>query len=207
MTSTPRNSAPHSANIAFAGSPGRRANCTSGAEFDNIDNAMKVFVSGQINEVATIREAYRLLAEAGFTITHDWTLTDLIVDKVAQRDEAGKRAYLDISGVVDADVYILMSGNQNPGKGMYVELGAALALQQTTGSPEVFVVGPLNHMSIFYLHPDVKHRTNIADVIRELILEADPTHQPPGTPDRFGSSLVDSHQALSEGQSAHHRLA
>jgi hypothetical protein len=135
-----------------------------------VGRVMNIFVSGQINEVTRVREAYRQLEAAGFNITHDWTESDSLVDKLAQRDEAGKRAYLDISGVIDADVYVLLSDNEASGKGMYVELGAALALQQTTGSPTVYVVGPMNHLSVFYLHPDVKHRECIDDVVRDLVL-------------------------------------
>ncbi|WP_436495578.1 hypothetical protein [Actinokineospora sp. HUAS TT18] len=133
-----------------------------------IDPVVKVFVSGQIDEIQPIRAVYRLLEDAGCKITHDWTIGDPLIDKSAQRDEAGKRAYLDIAGVVDSDIYILMSNNRLVGKGMYAELGAALALQQIAGSPEVFVVGPMNHQSIFYLHPDVKHREKIEDVVTEI---------------------------------------
>jgi hypothetical protein len=51
---------------------------------------------------------------------------------------------------------------------MYVELGAALALKETTGKPEVYVVGRMNHMSVFYLHPSVKARDTLEEVIKEL---------------------------------------
>jgi hypothetical protein len=53
-----------------------------------------------------------------------------------------------------------------------VELGAALALQQATGKPEVFVVGPMNHLSIFYLHPGVTHCRTTEEVIDAVKLKA-----------------------------------
>jgi hypothetical protein len=126
---------------------------------------MRAFVSGQIGEKETVRDAFSALESIGLEITHDWTRTDDLLDKVANPDECGLRAANDIAGVVDSDIYVLLSDNRAVGKGMYAELGAALALQQTLGKPEIYVVGPMNHLSIFYLHPAV-HRLN---TVQELI--------------------------------------
>lgn len=131
---------------------------------------MKVFVSGQLGEKTAVRRAYAKLRAAGFEITHDWTRTDNIGDKLLARQESGRRAELDIQGVIDADVYVLLSDNREVGKGMYVELGAALAMKSTTGRPDVFIVGPLNHLSVFYLHPAIRIVSTIDDVVSELAL-------------------------------------
>src|SRR4051794_32283188 len=101
---------------------------------------MIIFVSGQIDEEVRIRQCYDQLRAAGLRIAHDWTQTDAIGDKLANRAESGRRAKADIDGVIDADIYILMSDNSRVGKGMYVELGAALARRQLTGKPEIFIV-------------------------------------------------------------------
>lgn len=129
---------------------------------------MNVFVSGQIDEKSEIQKIYRLLEERGHTVTHDWTRTDGIGDKLKNSKEAGLRAAKDITGVVNADLYILVSNNQKSGKGMYVELGAALALNEKYGKPKIFVVGKRNHLSIFYLHPAVQHSETIEDVLESL---------------------------------------
>lgn len=131
-------------------------------------HSVKVFVSGQIEEKQRIQCVFRQLEEAGYMITHDWTRTDDVGDKLKNRIEAGTRAAKDISGVVAADVYVLMSDNKNVGKGMYAELGAALALKELTGKPELYVVGPMNHLSIFYLHPSISHLENIDELIASL---------------------------------------
>ena len=131
---------------------------------------MKVFVSGQLGEKAAVRRAYGKLRAAGLEVTHDWTRTDNIGDKLLAREESGKRAALDIQGVIEADVYVLLSDNREVGKGMYVELGAALAMKSTTGRPDVFIVGPLNHLSVFYLHPAIRIVTSVDDVVAELAL-------------------------------------
>ncbi len=132
-------------------------------------NTTKVFVSAQIDEKDAARRAFAEFRAAGMTITHDWTTTDAIGDMRARCAEAGRRAQLDIDGVVGCDVYVLLSDNKCVGKGMYVELGAALALKATV-RPElrVCVVGPMNHSSIFYLHPDVEHYGSVAELLTSL---------------------------------------
>lgn len=132
----------------------------------------KVFVSGQIGDTGRVREAYIKLKDAGFTITHDWTSTDTFLggreDKLKNREEAGMRAAKDIDGVLDSNIYILISDNEEVGKGMYVELGAALALNKKFGKPDIYIVGALNHLSVFYLYPAVKLRESMEEVIKEL---------------------------------------
>lgn len=129
---------------------------------------MKAFVSGQLEEKDRICAVYAKLAEAGIEITHDWTTTDNITNYSQNAREAGVRAGLDVQGVVDADVYILMTDNQVCGKGMYVELGAALALARISGAPEICIVGPRNHESIFYYHPLARHFSDF-DVCLEYL--------------------------------------
>jgi hypothetical protein len=129
---------------------------------------MKIFVSGQIDEKEEINSIYKKLQDAGHEVTHDWTKTDDIGDKLTNQKEAGLRAAKDITGVVEADVYILVSNNSKPGKGMYVELGAALALNEAVGKPQIITIGSRNHLSIFYLHPAVCHLDTIEDVLQKL---------------------------------------
>lgn len=127
---------------------------------------MNVFVSGQLNEKRKIRKIFKALLRQGHHITHDWTRTDnLGPDYRSQADEAGRRAQLDINGVAAADLYILITDNLAQGKGMYVELGAALALAVQRGAPEIIVVGPRNHESIFYYHPVARHFETIEDCL------------------------------------------
>jgi len=136
---------------------------------------MKIFVSGQINDIENVRLVQQKLIDAGHEITHDWTRNETgdkmlggDENKLANIDEASRRAVLDIDAVLDAEVHIACTDNELPGKGMYVELGAAIALNETRSSPRVFLVGKLNHMSIFYFHPSVKIFDTIDQVIEEL---------------------------------------
>lgn len=135
---------------------------------------MKVFISGQLDQSEEIRGYMDLFEQAGHVVTHDWTASDVFLSsreaKLANMEESGKRAAADISGVINADVYILCSDNVKPGKGMLVELGAALALAQTdsSGLRKVYIVGQMNHISVFYLHPIVIHKKSIAEVLEDI---------------------------------------
>ncbi len=136
---------------------------------------MKIFVSGQINDTDNVRNVQEALKGAGHTITHDWTRTEAgdkmlanPEDKLRDPLETARRAQLDIQGVIDCEAYVICTDNGEAGKGMYVELGAALALSETTGTPQIFLVGALKHMSVFYFHPKVVRLPTIQDVIERL---------------------------------------
>ncbi|MBL8158867.1 hypothetical protein JNJ66_00205 [Candidatus Saccharibacteria bacterium] len=136
---------------------------------------MKVFVSGQITDISSVRAVQQALVDAGHTITHDWTRNETgdrmlgsVEDKLRDTEETGRRAQLDIQGVVECDAYVICTDNASSGKGMYVELGAALALNVTHGTPLIFLIGQMNHMSVFYFHPAVMRMKTVDEVIRYL---------------------------------------
>ena len=131
---------------------------------------MKVFVSGQLLEKEKINEIYALLQNRGHVVTHDWTKTDNIVGGYSDNvDEAALRAKKDIDGVLAADCYIIVTDNIKCGKGMYVELGAALAAAALKpGGMEVILLGPSNHESIFYYHPQVRRMSDLNEVLEFL---------------------------------------
>jgi len=136
---------------------------------------MKIFVSGQITDLDNVRIVQQRLIEEGHEITHDWTRNEtgdkmLAGDaaKLADIHETGRRAELDIQGVIDCEAYVVCTDNTKSGKGMYAELGAALALNVTTQSPKIYMLGALNHMSVFYFHPSVVHLNSIDELIKAL---------------------------------------
>jgi hypothetical protein len=127
------------------------------------------FVSAQLQDKEAARHAFEVLEHLGIGITHDWTTTDDLDEAERHSPEASRRAAADITGVVEADLYVLLSDNVVAGKGMYVELGAALALREVRGTPDVVVVGAMNHDSIFYRHPHVQHFPSL-EVFREAVV-------------------------------------
>lgn len=136
---------------------------------------MKIYVSGQISDIANIQTIQTALRKAGHTITHDWTANEVgdmrietREDKLQNSKEAGLRAQKDIEGVMSSDVFVVCTDNQQRGSGMYAELGAALACHASTGRPRIYAIGSLNHLSVFYLHPAVQHVSNVDELIINL---------------------------------------
>jgi hypothetical protein len=136
---------------------------------------MEVFVSGQIDDIDNVRIVQDAFTEAGHHITHDWTRNEtgdqMLAGKeakLANPEETARRATNDLQGVVDSDVYIICTDNERAGKGMYVELGAALALNAVNGSPKIYLLGSMNNASIFYFHPSIILGRSIQEVIEEI---------------------------------------
>ncbi len=132
---------------------------------------MKFFISGQIEDIPAVREIMKRVTDTGHVITHDWTTSDIMLsgdNKFNDLTETGRRAQADIQGVLDCDVYVLCSDNQKAGKGMYVELGAALGRVQAGEDIRLYVIGGLNHSSIFYLHPVVRRVDTIEEVLEDI---------------------------------------
>lgn len=136
---------------------------------------MKIFVSGQIEDIENVRKVQAEFVRAGHEITHDWTTNEprakmlgSMESKLENLDETKKRAVNDINGVVGSDIYVICTDNEKAGKGMYVELGAALALHAKFNTPKIYLLGNMNHMSIFYLHPAILKVDNVGDVLKLL---------------------------------------
>lgn len=136
---------------------------------------VQVFVSGQIGDVDTVRKVQDSFIEAGHRITHDWTHNE-VGDKLLagskakfdNPDEAARRAELDMQGVIESDIYVICTDNEKPGKGMYVELGGALALHKTTGKPLIFLLGAMAHSSIFYFDRAVYRVESVQTILDQI---------------------------------------
>ena len=140
---------------------------------------MKVFVSGQIGDIDNVRLAQDALMQAGHKITHDWTRNETgdkmlasRQDKLDNPEETAKRAVLDINGVLGADAYVICTNNESPGKGMYVELGTAIAMAESRRGFNIYLLGEMNHMTIFYLHPKVQRVESVEALLKNLEIKA-----------------------------------
>jgi hypothetical protein len=136
---------------------------------------MKVYVAGQLNDLENVRLVQAKLVESGHTLTHDWTEKETGNQflsspeaKLKNLSETKRRAHVDVQAIIDSDAVVLCTNNTEQGKGMYVELGAALALNVATGKPRVYILGQLNHMSIFYFHQAAKRVQDIPELIDQM---------------------------------------
>lgn len=123
-----------------------------------------IYVAAKFEEKERVRDAYALLRTAGHEITCDWTKED---DTGKTGDELDRYhaecAERDLEGVAEADALVIFP-HEN-GKGLYVELGVALA----AAIPIICVSedGTLPNC-VFLKVEDVRHVRTIDEAIRVL---------------------------------------
>ncbi len=108
-----------------------------------------IYVATRWERKNDVRHIYELAERYGLEPSHDWTVYD---DQLT--DERPIRAAEDVSGVMEASLFLLLS--DEGGTGMYVELGVALVSNMLLGHPAIYIVGKWNDRSIFFRHPSVK---------------------------------------------------
>ncbi|TWP35322.1 hypothetical protein [Leekyejoonella antrihumi] len=124
---------------------------------------MKVYVAGPLADAEAVREVQSALVAAGHRLTLDWTQEALVAENYASRpDASAAMAHEMLAAVLDADAVIVVTSDDD-GRGMFVELGAALARAATGALDHVVVVGPIRRESIFYFHPHVRRVATIED--------------------------------------------
>lgn len=117
---------------------------------------MKVYVATSYKNRRKAREAIKMLTAAGHKVTEDWTRKDkcaqLVVGKRmshARFRRVAYRAIKDLNGVMKCDALVMLT--KTSGRGMYVELGAALAAEKLV----ILVTKPRHLNCIFYFMPNI----------------------------------------------------
>lgn len=131
---------------------------------------MKVYVAGPITDAAAVREVQQAVLAAGHELTLDWTRGADITsanDYASDLDLSSEIASKDLDAVLTADA-VLVVASEHDGRGMYVELGAALARARQGDLAHVVVVGHVHHQSVFYYHPEVLRVATIEEWLNRL---------------------------------------
>jgi nucleoside 2-deoxyribosyltransferase len=91
---------------------------------------MRVYVASAYEDFARARAVMAALRERGIDISHDWTTNvDAYPTDDAPAELKAQHAREDLDGVLTADaVLVLTNDDKAKGCGMWIELGAALAL-------------------------------------------------------------------------------
>jgi hypothetical protein len=128
---------------------------------------MKFYVAARFTEKGQVKKIYKHLQEKGHEITADWTLHKTI--KPYDKNAAIAKSYAieDMNGVINADVFILLT-SEHTGAGSAGELGAAILSQVKTGKPKIYVVGMRMDNNFFYFHPAVIRKNTIEEVLQAL---------------------------------------
>jgi hypothetical protein len=118
---------------------------------------VKVYVAGHLADRAAVAGAQRAVVAAGHELTHDWSQDlEFTMNYASRPDDSAQIAQADLTGVMDADAVIVIASSPKPGRGLFVELGAALARAEMGLLRHVVAVGTIVHESVFYFHPRVR---------------------------------------------------
>jgi len=127
---------------------------------------MKFYIGARTTHREKVKEIHNLLKEKGHEITVDWT-NDPSLKPYEENLEASKKlAENHINGIMSSDVTIIISDKE--GTGIYVELGTAIAQNLIKGKPHIYVIGKDISGSNFYLHPTIKHKENIQEILLDM---------------------------------------
>ncbi|WP_426244608.1 hypothetical protein [Nocardioides sp. LHG3406-4] len=124
---------------------------------------MKVYVAGPLADIETVRTVQDAVVAAGHEITLDWSRgpdVTFTADYGSLPSVSAQLAVDDLDAVLTADA-VLVVASRHEGRGMFVELGAALARARRGDLAHLVVVGPIRHETVFYYHPSV---TRVPDV-------------------------------------------
>lgn len=99
-------------------------------------------------------------------ITHDWTALPMIKPYRENPERAGEFAQLQIQGIADAEVYIVLA--HHDGTGLFAELGAALAIAQLHRKLRIYGVSREIPEAMFHYHPAIVWKESIEEVLEEL---------------------------------------
>ena len=113
-------------------------------------------MAGPLADTEKVQAVHSAVVAAGHQLTLDWSRgPDVNVDDYGALPEvSAKLATDDLDAVLRADA-VLVVASEHDGRGMFVELGAALAQARRGELKHVVVVGPIRHQSVFYYHPAV----------------------------------------------------
>lgn len=113
-------------------------------------------MAGSLADIKAVQVVQSAVVAAGHDLTLDWSRgPDATFDDYGSLPEvSAELATEDLEAVLTADA-VLVVASDHDGRGMFVELGAALARAQRGELEHVDVIGPIRHESVFYYHPAV----------------------------------------------------
>jgi nucleoside 2-deoxyribosyltransferase len=130
---------------------------------------VNVYVAGHLADRAAVAEAQHAVVAAGHELTHDWSPElEFTMDCASRPEDSAQIAQADLTGVMAADAVIVIASSPQPGRGLFVELGAALARAEMGLLRHVVAVGTIVHESVFYFHPRVRRVETIHEWLAEV---------------------------------------
>lgn len=128
-----------------------------------------MYVAGQLADITAVEDAKRAVVAAGHELTHDWSQDlEFTADYASRPEDSAHIAQTDLTGVMVADAVVVIASSPQPGRGLFVELGAALARAEMGLLRHVVAVGTIVHESVFYFHPRVRRVGTMQEWLAEV---------------------------------------
>lgn len=127
---------------------------------------MRFYVTGRATNYARVEQAFKDIKDRGHEITFEWTTLPMAKPYDENQERATEYAEKGITGVTDADVYIVFADKD--GNGVFAEFGAALASNTIKGTPRIFAIGDMKNAAMFHYHPVIAWRSSVKEVLDEV---------------------------------------
>src|SRR6476469_1762585 len=129
---------------------------------------MKIYVSGPVSDTATVKRVQNAVVAAGHELTLDWSAdVSFAEDYASQAARSAQMAQEELAAVLAADA-VLVVASKHDGRGMFVELGAALTRASRGELDHVVLLGEIHHESVFYFHPLVQRVPTVEHWLAQL---------------------------------------
>jgi hypothetical protein len=133
-------------------------------------HTVKVYVAGPLTNASGVQAVQEAVVAAGHQLSLDWTRGPDVNFADGYKSDLAVSAQIavaDLDGVMNADAVIVVA-SEHEGRGMFVELGAALARAREGDLAHVVVVGPVHHDSVFFYHPAVQRASMVEEWLASL---------------------------------------
>jgi len=129
---------------------------------------MKIYVSGPVTDSSTVQKVQDAVVAAGHELTLDWSADVSFAERYASQVERSARmATEELDAVLAADA-VLVVASEHDGRGMFVELGAALVRASRAELKHIVLIGEIHHESVFYFHPLVQRVPDVENWLAQI---------------------------------------
>lgn len=131
---------------------------------------MKIYVAGPLADVEAVQAVQSAVIAAGHELALDWSRgqdVTFVADYASRPEVSGRLAADDLDAVLAADA-VLVVASEHDGRGMFVELGAALARARRGDLDHVVVIGQIRHESVFFHHPLIQRTSTVEEWLNGL---------------------------------------
>lgn len=120
---------------------------------------MKWYFASRTRHQKALRKVVQFLEDKDEKVTSEWLHNEILdVSYVDNLEETQSFAKEITSSLLETDVFVMIS--DAAGTDMFIELGVCLGLGKKT-----YIVGEHSKRSLMQLHPKIKHKNTIKDVL------------------------------------------